>query len=341
MRAFFIGSVTGDGADQVIGEIADRAGDVTDCIPDGETGTRKDWFEWQVGVLAKAPQLEGIGEEMQLGDYATFSRFRVRDGVTSKELELGPLGYARAAAESYAVFTRLKQAGRIRPTVRFQVSLPTPVAVTFGYLGEGQATFEAAYERQLIREIATILETVPPVELAIQWDVAVEMGMLEGIFPTWISGDMLSELTARAGRLGDAVAAEVALGYHLCYGNRGNVHWKEPADAGLLVKVANGITAACHRQIDWIHMPVPIERDDDEYFEPLRELQLQDHTELCLGLLHKEDHLEGASRRIATARRHVHEFAISAECGMGREPAEAIPGLIDLHAQACHDLALS
>lgn len=340
MRAYFIGSVNGKNAEEVIGAIAEHAGDVTQYIPDGETGDRKDWFEWQVQVLSKAPQLEGVGEQTLLQDYVTFARFRMGDGVTADELQLGPLGYADAANTSYQIFRRLKEEGTIRSQVRFLVSLPTAVAVTFGYLEEGQLAFENGYERHLLSEIGVITDVIPESELAIQWDVAVEMGMLEGVFPTYIGGDLLSEVTARLGRLGDAVPASVALGYHLCYGNRGNEHFREPTDTGNLVKVANALTASCHRPIDWVHMPVPIERDDDAYFDPLRELDLQSGTELVLGLLHKEDGLDGAARRMAAARRMVGEFAVAAECGLGREPAEAIEGLLDLHAEACRELAL-
>ncbi len=340
MRAYFIGSVNAKSAEEVISAIAERAGDVTQYIPDGETGDRKDWFEWQVQVLARAPQLEGIGEQTLLQDYVTFARFRMRDGVTADDLQLGPLGYADAATASYQIFRRLKGEGRIRSQVRFLVSLPTAVAVTFGYLEEGQTAFEKGYERHLLAEIGAMTKNIPVSELAIQWDVAVEMGMLEGVFPTYIGGDLLSEVCERLGRLGDAVPPDVALGYHLCYGNRGNEHFREPDDTGTLVQVANGLTARCHRSIEWIHMPVPIERDDDAYFEPLRGLALQSSTELVLGLLHKEDGLAGAARRMAAARRAVGDFAVAAECGLGREPADAIDGLLDLHAEACRELGL-
>ena len=40
-------------------------------------------------------------------------------------------GYAAMAIESWGIFTRLQQAGVIPPAVKFQVSLPTPIAPVY------------------------------------------------------------------------------------------------------------------------------------------------------------------------------------------------------------------
>jgi hypothetical protein len=343
VRAHLVGSVNLESPEAVFREVAKHAGDVVDRIPDGETGRRINWFEFQVDVLARQPQLEGVGEAAVKDDgYAVFSRFRVRPGVEAEELELGPLGYAEDALASYAVLRGLKEDGTVPAHVRFQVSLPTAVAVTFAYMDAGsEAAFEAAYERHLLREIAAIRSEIPDEELAIQWDVAVEIGMLEGVFPSYLRGDMLGEVTERLGRLGTAIPYPIELGFHLCYGNRGNEHWKEPDDTATMVAIANGVSRTCQRTIDWIHMPVPIERDDDAYFAPLRDLSLPARTELSLGLLHKEDGIDGARRRMAVARRVVPTFHVATECGMGREDRSTIGPLLDLHTEACRDGAVA
>jgi hypothetical protein len=292
-----------------------------------------------VDVLARQDQLEGVGEAAVKDDgYAVFSRFRIRPGVDPARIDLGPLGYAEDALASYDIFRRLRAEGAIPSHARFQVSLPTPVAVTFAYIdGPSAAPFEHVYERHLLGEIEQIRSHVADQELAIQWDVAIEIGMLEGVFPSYLDGDVLAAVVDRLGRLGSAIPTPIELGFHLCYGNRGNEHWKEPDDTATMVAVANGLAGTCRRGIDWIHMPVPIERDDDAYFAPLRELTLPADTELSLGLLHKEDGIDGARRRIATARKVVSSFRVATECGLGREPSSAIPALLDLHAEACHE----
>jgi hypothetical protein len=83
-------------------------------------------------------------------------------------------------------------------------------------------------------------------------------------------------------------------------------------------------------------MPVPRGRVDDAYFAPLKRLVLRPETELCLGLVHYSDGIEGTRRRLATAKRHVPDgasgFAIATECGFGRRDPTTIPELLRIHA---------
>jgi hypothetical protein len=79
-------------------------------------------------------------------------------------------------------------------------------------------------------------------------------------------------------------------------------------------------------------MPVPRNRADDVYFAPLQQLRLRPETELCLGLIHYTDGVEGTNRRIETASRHVSHFSIATECGFGRRDPGTIPELLRIHA---------
>jgi hypothetical protein len=124
----------------------------------------------------------------------------------------------------------------------------------------------------------------------------------------------------------------VELGYHLCYGSFGGRHFVEPKDAAAMVELINGLTTGIQRSIAFIHMPVPIERDDDAFYRPLQHLKLQPSTEIYLGLIHDTDGVDGTMKRIATARLYINDFGIATECGFGRRPAETVPALIDLHA---------
>ena len=47
---------------------------------------------------------------------------------------------------------------------------------------------------------------------------------------------------------------------------------------------ANAIAAASPRNVDFIHMPVLLDRDDDAYYAPLAELDLPDTTQVFMGL---------------------------------------------------------
>jgi methionine synthase II (cobalamin-independent) len=137
--------------------------------------------------------------------------------------------------------------------------------------------------------------------------------------------------------LADSIPPSVQLGFHLCYGDVAEKHFIEPADAGALAAMANSLTASVGRHIDWVHLPVPIERHDAGYFAPLTELAISEGTHLYLGLVHHEDGVAGALGRIAAARTAIAEagigeFGIGTECGFGRGPADRTTTLLDLHA---------
>ena len=326
-----VGSVPLGSAEEVFRTASSILGERLRRIPDGETGERLGWIEWQMAVLTKHPQFEPAPPEP--GGYGLRPRVKLRSQVAASEVSFSRLGYADAAKASYADFARLKQAGVLPPGCRFQVSLPTPLAPVCGFVAlAAQAMVEPAYEAQLLAELDEVTAAIPPDELAIQWDVAVEMGIWEGIWPTYLS-DPKPSIVERLVRLGSRVPASVELGYHFCYGDGGHSHFKQPADAANLVEVANATAAGVARPIQWVHMPVPRDRTDDAYFAPLQHLTLRPETEFYLGLLHFTDGVEGTQRRIEAAQRVVSDFGIATECGLGRRPPETIPDVLRLHAQ--------
>ena len=85
------------------------------------------------------------------------------------------------------------------------------------------------------------------------------------------------------------------------------------------------------RQIDFFHVPVPVDRDDNAYFSPLGDLSMAEETLVYLGLIHGADGAEGAALRIAAARKHLDRFGLSTECGWGRMNADEVTPLLELH----------
>ena len=129
-------------------------------------------------------------------------------------------------------------------------------------------------------------------------------------------------------------AHDVELGFHLCYGDWEAKHFIEPADAGKLAEFANLLADSISRPITYVHMPVPIDRSDDAYFEPLRKLKLAPDTDLFLGLVHG-DGVEATRKRIETAAKYVADFGIATECGMARcRTPEIVRDLLAIHAAA-------
>jgi hypothetical protein len=302
-------------------------------IPDGEPGERDNWVVWQLPKLAAHPDLETVPPPGR--EYGPTMRVRPRPGVDPASVTFGPLGYAAAALDSWQVFRRLRADGVIAPDVRFQVSLPTPVAVVAAFVGAHQAELEAAYEARLLAELEEILAVIPAGDLAVQWDTAVEFAIFEGVYPAWFGTDhpsRLAEIVTRLVRLGTAVPDEAELGYHLCYGDFEHRHFVEPPDTSKLAAVTRGVAEGLGRRLDWVHMPVPRDRADEAYFAPLATLSLPAETTLFLGLVHATDGLEGAAARIEAARGAVKTFGVATECGMGRRPPEQIPALLALHA---------
>jgi len=148
-----------------------------------------------------------------------------------------------------------------------------------------------------------------------------------------------ADIIARLTRISAAVPPDVELGFHLCYGDFRHRHFMNPRDLGVVTEISNRLSAAAPRPIDWIHLPVPIDRDDDAFFAPLEDLALGPATELYVGLIHFADGVEGAARRIGAARTHLARFGVATECGFGRRPPGTIAALLALHAQVADLLA--
>jgi hypothetical protein len=326
-EVLLVGSVPLGSAEQVFLTCARALGGHVKRLPDGETGPRTNWIAWQRALLGANP---GLRQLASAGPFPVF----VLDPGHEGPLAFGPLGYAKAARDSYAVFRRLRDDGRIPSGLRFQVSLPTPLAVVAQYIeASAQAAVEGPYGDRVLSETEEVLAAIPHADLALQWDVAVEFAVLEGLRRVYFK-PVFEGVVERLRALRPIVPAEVEMGFHLCYGDSGGRHFKEPADTSLLVKIANAIVEETPRPIQWIHLPVPQGRDDSAYFAPLRYLRLPPETRLFLGLVHAHDGVEGTRRRLAMARRFVADFGVATECGFGRRPPETIPGLLRLHTEA-------
>lgn len=317
-------------AEFAMGLAADRLGDCLLRLPDGEPGPRRGWVFYQRPMFTHHQQL--VPDESTGGTPDVMSRRRVRAGVAPEEIEFPELGYAREAQTSYRWFADAKAQGRVGQDVRFQVSLPTPWGICMSALyPDAVAAVEPAYEAAMLREVETICASIPHADLAIQWDVCLEMLLYDGrVFPAqWED----AAFGARFNRLTAAMPTDVHHGVHLCYGDYDGKHTVEPIDGTKLAEMANFVTATAARSLQWIHMPVPIERDDDAYFAPFATLDLDPATEVFLGLIHVADGAEGAERRIAAAHAHVDSFGIATECGIGRvHSVDEIETIFDIHA---------
>jgi len=329
-----VGSIPLEDSTTVFNTVAATVGGALGCIPDGETGPRSRWNSWTAPTYERTAGLELVPPPP--GSYTPWQQARLV--VAPEDLVLERIGFADAALASFAVFSDLLANETIASGTRFQVCLPSPIAPMTVLIEESsRAGVEAAHLRQLHAEIAEILDAVPHDQLTIQWDVCQDVGIWEGYYPAYF-GDREQGVIDRLAACAGVIPTDVELGYHLCYGDFKHKHFMEPDDLGVCAQIAARLTVAAPRAIDYIHMPVPIDRDDDAYFEPLSGAGLDNATTLYLGLIHYDDGLEGAQRRIETARRHAPAFGVGTECGFGRRDPETIVALLELHAEVAAQL---
>ena len=337
--AHLVGSVPLASTEQVLRTLAASLGDLLRRMPDGETGERRRWIWWQRTMLERHPAMEvdraaGL-LELRQWDGTLLRRselLRLRPGVDPATVDF-PTGYAEAAQESWAVFAQLRQAGVLPDGLRFQVCLPTPMSSAWMYVSpRSHDTYLPAYERALLRALADIAAAVPAAALSIQWDICQEVLVYEDYFPGR-PADYKARIVALLGRLGDAVPRDAELGYHLCYGSPADQHLVMPRDTTILMELATAILERVRRPVDFLHVPVPKDRDDHAYFAPLAGVRVPDATRLYLGLIHHDD-LGGDRRRIDAARAVVPAFGVATECGWGRTDPARIDSLLASHRHA-------
>ena len=328
----FVGSIGLNTVDDVFRTCGRTLGRRLKRLPDGEPGGRRLWISWQVPLLRASPYLRPIGDPMAL------IPLELVPGVNPEDIQFGELGYCREARISYRDFRRARERGDIPAHVRFQVSLPTPLAVIGSFVqGEGMLAVLAAYRQAMIAEVRRMCSVLPIRDLAIQWDVCIETVAWDGrpsVVPPVPNREQI--IPPSLAMMCDVIPPEVEVGIHLGHGDYDAKHFIEPVDSAAMVSLANAIVAATDHPLAFVHLPVPIDRDDDAYFEPFRNLKLDPDTEIYFGLVHA-DGPEATNRRIATASRHVPEFGIAAERGIARKrTSDKVEELIQLLA-ACSE----
>ncbi|MBV8775156.1 MAG: hypothetical protein JO166_22895 [Deltaproteobacteria bacterium] len=338
-----VGSVPLDSAEDVFKACATFLGTHLKMFPDGEVGARKSWIQCQaMFVFDRHPSIEctkrpkspdGLSRE-----YDDNWTFRLKPGID--KLDFDDLRYADWAAESYRTFHDLRHLGVIPADARFQVSLPTPLggcAAFFDQPPDREIVFRA-YETAMIREVNRICRQIPHDELALQWDVCVEVLEVAAGLPKLLPEDPWIRAGTQFGRIAADIPSPVMLGFHFCYGDLAHHHLVEPADLSLSIKLANDAISSVKRRVDWIHMPVPMNRGDDAYFAPLGDLRSSD-TNVFLGLIHLHDGVEGSLKRVDAARRYLPSFGIATECGLGRRPRETLPEVLRIHLEVAERIA--
>jgi hypothetical protein len=342
----FNGSVNLPDGETVMQEISSRIPTGVRRMTDGETGERGYWILFQIQKFLAMPEFESVtvGHAYETSpDAPQMPQLRLAEGASADTISWPNLGYADAYAESFEVFDRLQQAGTIAAGVRFQLQYPTPLASMAGTIvPEDLPAVAASYERALFADLDKAMERLPRDRCAVQWDVAVEFGLLEGAMGPG-SAMPMEQITPGLVRCVDHVPGDVPVGLHLCYGDYGHQHFKQPESVRMQVNLVDAVNSSAQRAVDWASFTVPQARSDADYFAPLRDLAATPETELYFALVpyHPDDqpdgttaaqieHIDTALAESSAGRR---EWGICTECGMGRVATDDVPKLLDLHRE--------
>src|SRR5580698_8309499 len=305
----FVGSIPLPDSETVFRTLSGAVGGHVARLPDGETGIRKTWIKFLQDVLAENPAIE-FATDVPPFKFVQWDgkvvreipRLRIKPGMTPNRKDF-KTGYAAMAIESFGVFDNLQKAGVIPPNVKFQISIPTPIAPTYNNMVPAdRPKLLPPLTQAFVGEVHAIAAALPNDRIAVQWDVCQEVLAWEGYYEPG-PVDFRKETIDVLGQIGDAVPSKIELGYHLCYGSPADEHMVQPKDAGIMVEITNAVSARVTRPIHYFHLPVPKNRADDAYFGPLAGLALHPETQLYLGLIHYDD-ATGDASRLAAARRH-------------------------------------
>jgi hypothetical protein len=301
-------------------------------LPDGQQ------YGWMPGEgFAKTRGLVR-GNDDPIQKTAIMETLRPQSGFQADDVLFERLQYAPAAIENYALFSKLREEGKIEPGVRYQMSIPTPFTMCICFDWDVVRELWPVLERRLLDNVAELEREIPHDDLAISWDVVAEFMLMVGQDAR--DSYSFEELVAGTARLIDAVPTDVEAGLHFCYGghnSNGNIEylserdrrWLTPAvrpltDTELMARTFTAIDRGTARDINWVHMPVPRHQDEYEYFAPLQDLSLGDETDLYLGLIHLEDGVEGTRKKLDSASRTQLDFGVAAACGLGNPAYEPL-----------------
>ena len=136
-RLHLIGSIPLATSEKVFRTLAQALGPHLSRMPDGETGERSRWVYFQGVMLRAHPDME-IDPTVPPYSFVQWDgkvireipRLRLKGGAKPDPASF-KTGYADMAIESWGLFDRMQKAGTIPANVKFQISIPSPIAPTY------------------------------------------------------------------------------------------------------------------------------------------------------------------------------------------------------------------
>jgi len=301
----FNGSVNLPDAETVMREISSRIPEGVRRMTDGETGDRNYWISFQTRKFEQMPEFEtvAVGQAYETApDAPDMPQLRLTEDASAEMIRWPDLGYADEYTTSFATFERMQNDGAIPADVRFQLQYPTPLASVAGtFVPDDLPKVATSYEQALLADLDTALERLPHDRIAVQWDVAVEFGALEGAMGPKLS---IEEIAPGLVRCLERVPADVPVGMSFTVPQaRNDIAYFEPL---------GGLQTGFDTELDFAL--VPYHPDDQTPGTTAEQIE----------------QIDAALVNSPGGARH---WGICTECGMGRVDAGDVPELLDLHSQ--------
>lgn len=238
--------------------------------------------------------------------------------------------------KSYPTFKKLRKE-RGLDSLKFQVGLPTGLAVTYAMMSPVNAIrYAASFNKRMAFEANEILKLADPGDISFQIEVPGELAMAYKL-PKFLVDLSLQTILGLANRIDN----KAPFGIHICFGDLNN---EVLTKANTLDKMVHFSNRLVHRwpkkhKLDYMHYPLaeaaappPINED---FYKVLEDIKLPPNVRFVAGFVH-DKRTDDESKQILGILEKVrgHQVDIACSCGLGRRTPEIAKQLI----QTSHSL---
>ncbi len=321
-RVHLVGTIPAESTSAALELIDSTVGDRTvNWLPDGETGSRRNWIGRLIENLRSHPDLE-VTKDGDWSDYETTTGFRVKKGHS---FDYVALDYYEHFEDSWPLFEQARsEMGR--PDLAFQVGIPGPIDVSFAAFGFNPVLglrHVRPFEDATVVEIAKI-DAVAGNEVVYQLEIPIEVEIVNRI-PKPVRDVLAKQLARRILRVIRRSPPGTRWGFHLCVGDMNNKAFSRLEDTTTLVMLANALLARfpADRTLEFLHVPLAHGSEppstEEVFYAPLAELLVDPEVRLVAGFAHEGQSFDEQLKLRGLIEGQVGgPVDVAASCGLGR-----------------------
>ncbi len=325
-RVHLVGTIPANSTKEALTLVSDTVGDrITDWLPDGEIGPRRNWVGRLIENLRNHPDLE-LAKDGDWSDYESTPAFNVKK---DHEFTSVDLDYFEHFEASWPEFQEIRS-DLGRPDLAFQIGIPGPIDVAFAAFGFNPVSslrHVKPFEKATVREVEQIHATAGD-QVVYQMEVPIEVEIVNRI-PAPLRAQGARWLARRILRAVKESPPETRWGFHLCVGDMNNESFSKLRDTGTVVHLANAIISQFPpgRRLEFIHVPlahgsIP-PTTDPRFYAPLMNLRLPAGVRFVAGFSHENQGEEDQKEVRSIVEVMVGQpVDIAASCGLGRRDLE-------------------